>query len=83
MFFIYILYSESSDRFYIGYTSSIENRIIAHNHPQNKGWTSAFMPWRLVYTEKFEFKHEAMERERKLKSLKSKILIKKLVKLNP
>ncbi|HAA18711.1 MAG TPA: excinuclease ABC subunit C, partial [Cytophagales bacterium] len=31
MFFCYILYSESIDKFYIGHTASLEERIRKHN----------------------------------------------------
>jgi len=30
MFFIYILYSESSDKYYIGYTENVEKRFYFH-----------------------------------------------------
>ncbi len=39
MFYVYVLYSTNFDKIYIGFTSDIDNRLIAHNHSSNKGWT--------------------------------------------
>jgi putative endonuclease len=79
MHYIYILHSPSADRFYIGSTSNLEGRLTAHNHPKNKGWTKRFQPWKMVYSEVFETKEEAMIREQKLKSYKSKTFLQKIV----
>jgi len=72
MFHVYALYSTHYKKIYIGFTSNIELRIIAHNHPANKGWTKSFMPWQLAYSEEFETKKEAMNREKQLKSAKGR-----------
>ena len=37
-FYVYILYSSFKDKFYIGYTSNIEERLIRHNQ-KSKGFT--------------------------------------------
>jgi len=37
MFFVYVLFSVDYQRIYIGFTSNIESRLFAHNHPSNKG----------------------------------------------
>jgi putative endonuclease len=31
MYFVYILYSEKCDRYYIGYTADVETRLVRHN----------------------------------------------------
>ena len=77
MFTVYILESINFEKNYIGFTSDIDKRIVAHNHPQNKGWTARFMPWKIIYTETFETKQEAMTREKQLKSAKGREFIKK------
>jgi putative endonuclease len=53
MYTVYVLYSKSTNKIYIGFTSDIEQRLISHNHPGNKGWTRKFYPWILVYSEQF------------------------------
>jgi len=35
MFYAYIIYSESTDKYYIGHTHSLDLRLIRHN----EGWT--------------------------------------------
>jgi len=37
MFTVYALYSESSDKIYIGYTSDLEARMLSHNELATKG----------------------------------------------
>ena len=77
MFTTYVLKSVNLDKIYIGFTSDMDKRIIAHNHPQNKGWTRSFMPWEIVYTENFDTKQQAMLREKQLKSFKGREYIHK------
>ncbi|MBP7808244.1 MAG: GIY-YIG nuclease family protein [Bacteroidia bacterium] len=73
MFYTYILYSESADRFYIGQSDSIENRLNLHNAGQVKS-TKPFLPWSLVgYIEK-STRSEAMILEKKLKNFNRKDL---------
>ena len=76
---VYILYSTSSSRTYVGYTNDLERRLWEHNHHSGKSFTSRYRPWVVVYTEKYIEKSEAMRREKWFKSgqgnvEKSKIL---------
>jgi putative endonuclease len=75
MYTVYVLYSVNHNKIYIGYTSNIENRLLAHNHFGNKGWTKSFQPWKLIYSEEFDTKSEAMIREKQLKSAKGRDFI--------
>jgi len=68
MFSVYVLYSIRHDKIYIGYTSQLENRMLAHNFLSRKGWTRKFRPWILIYYEDFETKVQAARRERTLKN---------------
>jgi putative endonuclease len=80
MFYIYILYSESSDRFYIGHTSDPERRLIEHNTKDEIKFTTKFRPWiMLLAFEVSEVRGEAMKMERFLKAQKSKVFIKRLI----
>ena len=47
MFYLYILYSESSDRYYVGYTTDIHRRLKEHNDTSHNTYTSKHRPWRL------------------------------------
>jgi putative endonuclease len=33
-FYVYILFSPASDKYYIGHTPDVEKRLYEHNHPQ-------------------------------------------------
>ena len=78
-YYFYILFSESANKYYTGFTSNLDGRIAAHNHPANKGWTRTYKPWKLVHSEVFITKKEAMEREKQVKKLKSKDMIRKII----
>jgi putative endonuclease len=78
-YFVYILHSEKLDRYYIGYTNDLEDRIKKHNHI-HKGFTAAGQPWILVYSEVFSSKAEAMQRETQIKSWKNRERIESLIK---
>jgi putative endonuclease len=78
MYTLYILYSESLDRYYVGYTNDLERRLIEHNRRKGK-YTDTGIPWLPVHKEVFESKKSAMEREKFIKSRKSKKFIIELV----
>ncbi|MFN0255764.1 GIY-YIG nuclease family protein [Pedobacter ureilyticus] len=78
MFFAYILYSSSRDRYYVGSTSDIEKRLAKHN-TNHKGFTGKIGDWKLVYIEQFETREFALTREKKIKSWKSRLMIEKLI----
>jgi putative endonuclease len=66
-FIVYILFSETKNRFYIGYTSNLEERIIRHNQ-KSKGFTGNTNDWRVVCVEKYKTKEPAQQRELQIKS---------------
>ncbi len=51
-YFIYILYSESGDRYYKGMSQNPERRLDYHN-TKERGYTSRYRPWKLVYQRDF------------------------------
>ncbi len=78
-YFVYILFSEKLNRYYIGSTSNLSERLIKHNHI-HKGFTSKGQPWVLVYSENYNTKSEAMAREKSLKNWKNRDRIEALIK---
>ncbi len=73
--FVYILYSDSFDKFYIGQTNDVESRVKRHNAGTEKA-TKPYLPWRLIWFTEKSSRQEAMELEKKLKNLsKSRLLI--------
>ena len=51
-FYVYILQSESTNRFYIGQTQDVEERLAYHNANYSKSLKNRG-PWRLVHQENF------------------------------
>lgn len=78
MYTVYVLYSSVYDKHYTGYTSDIESRLKSHNELSTKGFTLKYRPWKLIYSEKFETKSEAMKREKYLKTGVGRNFIKSL-----
>lgn len=79
MFTTYILFSLQLNKFYIGFTGDdILIRLQKHlaNH---KGFTAKAKDWQIVYTEIFDTKEKAMEREKQLKAWKSNVRIRELI----
>ncbi|MGA1978088.1 MAG: GIY-YIG nuclease family protein [Bacteroidales bacterium] len=79
MYYVYALYSEKYNKIYIGSSSDLIKRINSHNDPRNKGWTSRFRPWILIYSEILSSKPEALLREKQLKSFNGRCFIRSLV----
>jgi putative endonuclease len=80
MFYIYIIYSESADRYYVGHTNDPERRLFEHNNIQKTTFSSKYRPWTLVF--KFpvsENRSEAIIVEKYIKGRKSTILLRKLI----
>jgi len=81
MFYTYILYSNSADKFYIGATENLENRLAKHRN-KNKGFTNQASDWKIVFSKGFESKNEAFAMERTIKNWKSRKMIQQLIKTN-
>ncbi|WP_395050686.1 GIY-YIG nuclease family protein [Flavobacterium sp.] len=77
-FIVYILFSETKNRFYINFTSNVEERVLRHNQ-KSKGYTGSVNDWKVVYKEIYETKAQAQHRELKIKSWKSRIKIQELI----
>ncbi len=75
-FVVYVLYSEKHNSYYTGYTSDLINRFKSHNHLAIHGFTIKYRPWKVIYTEHFADKKEAMKREKELKSGNGRTFIK-------
>ena len=58
-FTVYILFSEIKNRYYIGFTSNIDDRLKRHNQ-KSKEFTGNVDDCKLVYTENYPTKEEAI-----------------------
>ena len=67
MAFVYVLYNEEVERFYIGSTRDMAKRIKDHWAGRVRS-TKAYRPWKIVHTEEYESYSDARKRENFLKS---------------
>ncbi len=67
-YFAYILKSLSHGTHYYGSTENLEKRLKEHNAGRQK-YTKGRRPWVLHYSETFETRQEAMQRERYFKTI--------------
>ena len=70
-FFVYIIYSPLLDKFYVGYTSDLEKRLLDHNSGISD-FTSKTSDWEMKHTESFPDRQLAMKREKEIKKKKSR-----------
>ena len=82
MFTVYVLFSPTFNKIYVGYTANLIARFHAHNALDSKGWTQKFRPWIVAYTEVFDLKKEALAREKQLKSSRGRAFIRSSVLKN-
>jgi len=80
MYYIYILYSESADKYYIGYTQFPTERLLKHNEQEDfNTFTRKFRPWKMVALfEASSDKTTALTLERYIKKQKSRKFLEKL-----
>ncbi|HQF43863.1 MAG TPA: GIY-YIG nuclease family protein [Ignavibacteriaceae bacterium] len=79
MFYVYILKSKSTNKFYIGHTNNLKRRLEEHNTGKTSS-IKAYIPWEIIYCEEFLTKAEAYNREKEIKSYKSGFKFKELLK---
>ena len=75
----YILFSPSIDKFYIGYSSNIEERVRFHNDiNKNRIWTKRGQPWEKFFVIEGLTKSQALKVEKYIKRMKSKKYLQEL-----
>lgn len=68
MYYCYLV--ECCDKtLYCGYTNDIDKRVKTHNLGKGAKYTQKRLPVKLVYSEQFDSKSEAMRREYAIKQL--------------
>ena len=78
-YYLYILYSETIDHYYVGSSSDPERRVCRHNAGATTS-TKRGRPWKIVFTETYSTKKEAINRENYLKRMKSRIYLESIIK---
>ena len=78
---VYVLYSKKLDKYYVGMTEDLDQRLYHHNHPiSGSKFTAHGVPWELFLSMACESKEHALKVERLIKSKKSRIFIENLKK---
>ncbi len=84
MFYIYILYSPTSDIFYIGYSANYKNRMNQHNSSEKDTFSKKHRPWLLkAVFEAGRDKSDVMRIEKFIKKQKSRTLIERMISDEP
>ncbi|MES1223737.1 MAG: GIY-YIG nuclease family protein [Bacteroidota bacterium] len=64
---VYKLYSSSLDKYYVGSTEDVNNRLLQHNSGKGK-FTSRRIPWKLIIFFNCEGRSEAVRLGMKIKN---------------
>ena len=65
-FWMYLLQC-ADQSYYVGHTDELEKRIQQHEHGELGGYTSTRRPVRVVFTQEFASREEALAAERQIK----------------
>ena len=77
-YYVYILYSKNIDRYYTGYTSDIDKRLEFHKSAESHKFTYRGGSWQEYLLLKCTSKSQALEIEKHIKRMKSKVYIQNL-----
>lgn len=67
MFFVYVLFSENLNKFYVGSTQNLESRFLQHNRGKTP-FTKSGIPWKLIHFIPLNTRSEAIHLETKIKN---------------
>jgi len=80
MHYLYIIFSDSLNKYYVGETHNLEERLFKHNNHSYKGaFSNITEDWRIVFSKKCDSKKEALFLEAFIKRMKSKKFIQKVI----
>jgi putative endonuclease len=68
MYYVYILESEKTARWYVGMSKDPEKRLREEHNVGNVRSTKGGRPYKIVYREEYKTKTEALRRERQIKN---------------
>ncbi|MFO8088161.1 MAG: GIY-YIG nuclease family protein, partial [Bacteroidales bacterium] len=66
IYYFYIIYSKSVDKYYLGHSQDLVDRLRKHNS-NHKGFTGKANDWEVVYSESYSNKSDAYARELQIK----------------
>ena len=72
-FYVYVIYSGKIDRFYVGYTSDIESRLVQHRiHVFRGSFTDKSEDWDIYFLIECRSESQAISIEKHIKKNKSR-----------
>jgi putative endonuclease len=77
-FHVYILFSNTTNKYYVGSCENMTIRFAQHNSGRNKS-TKAGVPWELKKREDYTTRSEASQREAFIKKMKSRKFIEQVI----
>jgi len=78
MFIVYAIKSINRNYIYVGLTTELDIRLRRHNNSGNKT-TKAYAPFKVIHTKSFNYRKEAREYEKYLKTGCGKEFLKSLI----
>ena len=81
-YYVYLLYSEKCDRYYIGYSADPGLRLQSRHNMGYVKATKNCRPYILMKTKPFDTESDAMAEERRLKRMKSRKYLEQLIEGN-
>jgi putative endonuclease len=80
MFYIYIIYSNTAEKFYVGHSENPWDRLVQHNENEGDKYTGKYQNWELkAVFQVSENRGDAILIEKFIKRQKSKKLLLKLI----
>ena len=79
--YLYALYSKKFDKIYIGISNDPQRRLKEHNSRKSK-YTSAYVPWEIVFLQEVNDYKEARKLEKYYKSYRGRKKIREYISNN-
>ena len=79
MYYVYILYSNKSDLYYVGISTDVLLRLQFHNHISTTSFTAKHRPWTLQVSFSVPSKAVAICIERYIKKRKSRSFVQRII----
>lgn len=84
MFYTYVIFNKVRNKIYVGQSDNLEKRLKRHNgeliNKKGSYTTINSGKWIVIYQEEYNSRHEAMIREKQLKTQKGRAFIWNIVK---
>ena len=79
MYYVYIIYSPSHDKYYVGQTQDVNQRLLEQNELSEGSYTSKYRPWELRLSLPVPTRSSAIRLEAHIKGKKRRSFIEVLL----